>query len=133
MSTRCLIAEKVKNGYRAIYCHNDGYPEYVGECLKNYYKTTAKVELLLNQGDISILGTEPIDRNGEKYWNFYDNGAEPYYPSTKDTISYKSRGENVPATIYPEIKAMKQEWGIEYIYIWQDGYWTCYTNCAVEL
>jgi hypothetical protein len=128
MSTRCLIAEKVHDGYRAIYCHNDGYPGGVGVTLQNYYRTTTKIELLLNQGDISILGTEPIDRNGEKYWNLFDKNTEHYFPTKENTISYKSRGENAPATLYPTINSMRQEYGIEFIYVWQNGHWTCYKN-----
>lgn len=124
MSTRCLIAKKIENGYKAIYCHFDGYPKGVGETLKNHYKTDAKVEVLLNQGDIAILGTDPIDRNGEKYWCYLDrHGGRPYFPTKEDTISYKSRGENSPAVFYPEMKDM-EICGIEYVYVWQDGHWT---------
>ena len=126
MNTSCFIAKKVENGYKAIYCrHCDGYLEDVGETLENHYKTDAKVEVLLNQGDISILGTDPIDRNGEKYWFRERNGGKRYSPTEEDTISYKSRGEDAPAVFYPELKDMKM-CGIKYIYVWQDYIWNYY-------
>lgn len=40
MSTRSNIIAKTKEGYKVIYCHSDGYPEWVGATLKKtLYKT----------------------------------------------------------------------------------------------
>lgn len=63
MSTNCLIGvikdNDSKKG-RCIYCHWDGYPEYVGAILLAHYKNLSKVEKLLALGDISSLGEKVI-------------------------------------------------------------------------
>lgn len=41
-----------------IYCHWDGYPEYNGRILKQYYNTEKKVRELLALGDLSVLDKE---------------------------------------------------------------------------
>ncbi len=56
MSTRSLICEELDNGkYKTIYCHSDGYLEWNGALLLDFYNSKQKVEELLNLGDISIL------------------------------------------------------------------------------
>lgn len=66
MSTRCLIgvARRVGSGWFPpidyIYCHNDGYPSYVGEALEAFYNTHEKAERLLALGDLSSIGVEPV-------------------------------------------------------------------------
>jgi hypothetical protein len=58
MSTRALIGEKTRDKFRYIYSHSDGYPEYVGKMLKEYYINPEKIKALLNLGDISLLDKE---------------------------------------------------------------------------
>ena len=60
MSTRSLIALKQKDGsIKSIYCHWDGYLEYNGMILLNYYNDYDKVNKLIDLGNISQLGTNP--------------------------------------------------------------------------
>lgn len=40
---------------RSIYCHWDGYPEYNGKMLMEYYNNNARAEELIDLGDISSL------------------------------------------------------------------------------
>ena len=62
MSTRCRIGIENKDGtITSIYCHHDGYPSYVGKTLVNNYKEESKIRALLDLGDMSSLGTEPVD------------------------------------------------------------------------
>lgn len=57
MSTRSVIAKEIGDGqYKAIYCHNDGYPAHHGNILLECYNTPEKVEVLLMLGNISSLG-----------------------------------------------------------------------------
>ena len=57
MSTHCFIGVKKGNGsIDGIYCHHDGYPEYVGTILTYKYTTEEKINSLLKLGNISILG-----------------------------------------------------------------------------
>ena len=63
MGTRSSIAIKTEDGIKAIYCHWDGYVDHNGKILKEFYKTTDKVEALIALGDISSLREEV----GEKH------------------------------------------------------------------
>lgn len=56
MSTRSNIIAKTKEGYKVIYCHSDGYPEWVGATLKKHYTKPEAVEWLFEKGDASSLG-----------------------------------------------------------------------------
>jgi hypothetical protein len=54
-----MIGKQEQDGtIRAIYCHYDGYPEGVGQTLANYYTAEAKVDALLNLGNLSVLSNE---------------------------------------------------------------------------
>lgn len=56
MSTRSRIGILKKNGsIESIYCHLDGYPEWVGRKLYRYYNDIDKINSLINLGDISHL------------------------------------------------------------------------------
>ena len=65
MSTRSRIgiirtkdASGEPSSVESIYCHSDGYPEYVGAILAKHYTEAAKVDALLALGDVSCLGAE---------------------------------------------------------------------------
>lgn len=59
MSTNSAIGMLNPDGtIRAIYAHWDGYPEHNGRILLNHYTTASKISLLLDGGDISILGMD---------------------------------------------------------------------------
>lgn len=60
MSTRSCIAmtKPASNGttqITSIYCHNDGYPQYVGQMLYDHYNNPERIAKLLSLGDISSL------------------------------------------------------------------------------
>ena len=56
MATRATIGMVTAEGYiRYIYSHWDGYLDGVGATLLENYNTTAQVEELLAEGDVSIL------------------------------------------------------------------------------
>lgn len=56
MSTHALIFKKDKNGaFNGIYCHNDGYPEYLGALLKRNYKSGRKIDALISEGAASEI------------------------------------------------------------------------------
>ena len=58
MATRSYIAIENQDGsVRSIYCHSDGYPEGVGQILKDSYKMRSDVEELIGLGNISSLGS----------------------------------------------------------------------------
>jgi hypothetical protein len=57
MATRSFIALKESDSsYTSVYCHWDGYPEGVGQTLKESYSNIEDVKTLLKGGDMSSLG-----------------------------------------------------------------------------
>lgn len=59
MATRSTIAMEFTDGtVKQVYCHWDGYLEGVGKTLVEHYTSLEKVESLLNEGSISILGKD---------------------------------------------------------------------------
>lgn len=56
MSTRSAIAIVYNDGtVESIYCHNDGYPKYMFNMLKDNYSEEEKVKELINLGDLSFV------------------------------------------------------------------------------
>ena len=127
MSTNCLIGKKEKDGrIKGIYCHYDGYHEYVGKILKEHYTDEAKVDKLLALGDISVLGTTP-ETQGPQGWD-YTNGNLNVTERTDEgfyikTLDYGSRGENCPATIYKDETEFCADSFYHYIYLFENGHW----------
>tara|TARA_B100001093_G_C26555991_1_gene896568 strand:+ start:79 stop:621 length:543 start_codon:yes stop_codon:yes gene_type:complete len=58
MSTRSRIGILNQNGtVESVYCHQDGYPEYTGFILENFYTNEKLVRNLLSKGDLSNIAT----------------------------------------------------------------------------
>lgn len=75
MATRSNIGARQEDGtIRVIYCHWDGYPEGVGATLAEHYTESAKIDALLNLGDLSTLGDTveecELIRQGEPWRTF---------------------------------------------------------------
>lgn len=120
MSTRCRIGIQNPNGtITSIYCHHDGYPAYVGKCLVDFYTDEDKIRKLMELGDMSALGTEPVDA-GSDAWKLmaqHDDAA---------CVTYKARGEECPARTHNSVEQYYDDtgecWG-EYAYLYKDGEW----------
>lgn len=119
MSTRSRIAIRNDDGsYRSIYCNFDGYPDGVGATLKEHYTDPAKINQLLDLGDISCLGSEI----GEKH-DFNDRSV----PDSWTRAYGRDRGETgVEARIsytVSELKELTRGCGGEYLYRFVNGKW----------
>lgn len=131
MSTRCRIGIENKDGtITSIYCHHDGYPEVVGEILANHYKTEEKIRKLLELGDMSSLGTEPVENL--RGWEMPKAGTADWmkaymelHPENQCVI-YKTRGEDCPAKTHKDIEEYQRHskdcWG-EYAYLFKNNEW----------
>ena len=129
MSTRCRIGIENNDGtITSIYCHNDGYPEGVGSVLVYNYKTEDKIRKLLSLGDMSSLGTEPIDN--PHAWDSFSSGSD--FMSTWELLNqedkcntYKSRGEDCPAITHNDLDTYIKDTidGCDYGYLFKDGQW----------
>ena len=59
MATRSTIALEYANGQvDQVYCHWDGYLDNNGKLLRDNYQDPFKVQMLMDLGDISSLGSE---------------------------------------------------------------------------
>lgn len=119
MATRSRIGKQLEDGtVKYIYCHYDGYPEYNGRILKEHYITEAKIDALLELGDLSILGPEI----GEKQ-DFDDQTKQ----NQDWCLAYgRDRGEDdTAARIKPRDKYINQE-AVDYVYLFENGEWNCY-------
>ena len=132
MSTRGRIGIQNKLGEIAsIYVHHDSYPDGVGKRLVNYYKDKDKIMKLMELGDISSLGTEPVEnKNAWKSlkggWTFDE--WKKMNPDNKCN-TYKTRGEDVPASIVKTVEEYIKQgdacWA-EYLYLFKDKEWYVY-------
>lgn len=132
MSTRSEIGILNNDGtVTSIYCHWDGYPEYNGEILCEYYTNNKVVNELISNGDLSSL-SKNINPNTNLEHNFEN--------SPKDVCVYyhRDRGEkweSVKPVTYKDIndweKQIKQGWQ-EYMYLFKSGEWY-FTNLYNEI
>lgn len=135
MSTRSRIGiQNTLGEIASIYCHHDGYVAGgVGEILVNCYKDKDTIMKLMELGDISTLGTEPVVN--KKAWTSLKGGWtfddwKKMNPENKCN-TYRTRGEDVPAstvkTVEEYIKQGDACWA-EYLYLFKDKKWYVYDD-----
>ena len=111
MSTRSLIGTVDNEGKcKTIYCHWDGYLEYVGEILKEHYPNKEDVEKLFELGDLSSLDETP-----ERCVAYHRDRGEEFNPPSE----WKDMKEIVE-------DANKSCWA-EYIYLHDGEKWNYYS------
>ena len=126
MSTRSVIGKLIDGAIiKAIHCHWDGYPEHNGDLLVNHYKDEAKIDALLELGDLSSLGPEIGQR--------IDFNDRPLVFESQRTqcVAYgrdrKERGTE--ANVYPNLQYILHHYSdVEYVYIWNGSTWACYNH-----
>ena len=119
MATRSTIAMQLQDGgVRSVYCHWDGYPDGVGATLRDHYTDPAKIERLLDIGDISSLREEI--------------GEQHDFASSSDVTTFygRDRGET---GINARTHADENEWlgyrkgnACEYGYLWNGVSWSTF-------
>ncbi len=124
MSTRSNIGILNNDGtVTAVYCHWDGYVEYNGRILAEYYPEMERVKRLISGGDLSSLNKEieptadhSFDKPQDDVCVFYhrDRGEqwEDVKPDTYESI----------ADMYNKLKNSWSEY--LYVYIGNDWYYT---------
>jgi hypothetical protein len=122
MGTRCLIG-KLDDFYEGrepygvvtyIYCHYDGYPEYVGDCLSTHWRNPRKINALLDRGDIVSLGSKLKDKNKSNSKLNTQFSVDSSIHELETELNYGSA------------KWLKENWwDIEYLYLYKDGKWYC--------
>ena len=122
MSTCCRIARKNSSGtYESIYCHWDGYPNYMLSMLRDNYGLDAKVAELIDYGDASSIGPRLMPTEDHSFKN----------PQPGVCVFYH-RDRNEPwedvAPIRDDYKESVIRSSVDFVYIFEDGEWTCYSN-----
>jgi hypothetical protein len=123
MSTRSAIGIKHGDRIKAVYCHYDGYLEYVGRVLNTYYQDSVKVNGLIAQGDMSSIGADI----GEKHpFNDRSEYIEEWI-ARQCTFYSRDRGEdNVDFRSFASEQDFARHYdasGAEYFYLYDHGVW----------
>ena len=126
MATRSAIGIKNEKGeIKAVYCHWDGYPDWVGKVLVKHYNTAEKVEELLALGDLSSLGerVKPNENEEHSFENPVRDVTVAYHRDRSDEL-------NAARTYYSIEKFITDfdEAWCEYYYIFDKGEWFVYTE-----
>ena len=100
----------------AIYCHWDGYPEYVGKMLLNHYTDVDWIHMLMDLGDLSIL-SENMNPTGPHSFNNPQKGVCVAYGRDRgetgsDSRTFEDLGE------FENFGS-----GVDYQYLFEDGKW----------
>lgn len=124
MSTRSRISVVNENGkIRSIYCHHDGYLDYVGKKLVDFYDTEKVINQLMDLGDLSTLGNNPV--SDKKYWNSFEYQLTGY--NEEFCVAYRDRGEtNIDAREFNSFDEFKEAFPYiqeEYNYVFMNGKW----------
>lgn len=119
MSTRSTIGIENDDGtVTHIYCHFDGspegYPDCVGQILRNHYTDAAKVRALMELGNLSSLGREIGTAH-----DWTDRGTAQCHAYGRD------RGEaEQGAQVSPNAaKYIRTNYGTDYTYLFRGGAW----------
>ena len=123
MSTRAAIAMRLPdNTIQAIYCHNDGYPGWVGSVLGGFYKTEERVKALFALGALSQLWPKLEPAPGVPH-TFHE-------PQKGVTIAYhRDRGEPLrPGKTYSSLEEYEKDapetFCADHLYLFENGTWS---------
>ena len=120
MATRSIIAKTQPSGkIKASYCHFDGYPEHNGKILASYYTDKKKINALLAEGEISVLG-----RNiGEKI-DFDD--YQLCHALNQCRFYHRDRGEKLRKNTVrdaSELEEYANDCNAEFVYLFKENKW----------
>ena len=120
MGTPATIAIKTANGYKAIYCHWDGYPSYMYPLLRDWYGTQERAEALVSFGDASSIHKRLVPSQDSNH--SFDKPEEDVC-----VFYHRDRGEpwcqNEPMFSLTKEEVLRQQ---HYVYIFEDDAWHVY-------
>ena len=103
MGTRSRVAVMHGDVCKSVYCHYDGYLEYTGQILNDFYGSVEANELI-SRGDISGVQATLSDMN------FYSDRGE-------EDVEWQV------AHTFEEFLEQVENCGGEYYYVMKDGVW----------
>ena len=117
MSTHCGIAIKKENGYETIYCHHDGYPEYMWHMLTDNYNSEELAAKLVSLGDASYIA-EKLETTKPHTFDRPQLDTCCFY--------HRDRGE-AWLDVAPYMLTKRELFnGFYYSYVWEDNCWSFY-------
>jgi hypothetical protein len=119
MATRGNIGIVNEDGsITAIYVHFDSYPEYVGKILLNHYTDVDWIHMLMDLGDLSVLGEKLYSTESHTFDNLQKGVCVAYGrdrgEQNVDSVKYKDLGQ------YEDMAA---DTLAEYQYLFEDSKW----------
>ncbi|MBQ7732090.1 MAG: hypothetical protein IJT68_09660 [Lentisphaeria bacterium] len=126
MSTRSRIGITNPDGsIISIYCHDNGYPSYVGLMLDEYYKTPERIRDLIALGDLGDLDKEINPDSGKTHT---PENRQPGVTLAAIRDGHAPEEENRPKTYTDRADYIKNgtEQSEEYLYVFDAGDWFCY-------
>lgn len=120
MSTNSTIAIKTDNGYEAIYCHNDGYFDYMYPMLDTWYNSWERAQALISFGDASFITKRimPSQDSGHSFDNPERDVCIFYHRDRMEPWA-----QNEPNFYLTKSEVLKTQY---YTYIFEDGQWKAY-------
>ncbi|MCB0083179.1 MAG: hypothetical protein KDE47_19695 [Caldilineaceae bacterium] len=118
MGTRSFIVRQIDTGIEGVYCHWNGYPDYNGRILQEYYSEPEKLKRLIAGGEISSLAPEIGSQHD------FDSR-----PKGQTTYYHRDRGDDwkdVRPRRFKTLKALcrhAQRCGCEYLYLFDGQNW----------
>lgn len=132
MSTRsCISALCDDEVIRVIYCHNDGYPEYVGRVLKDNYHQQDKIENLLKLGSLSFLAESIECPEGHSFNDRIEGYTVAYHRDRGEDLELAKEYEfesSDPLVVLNGIRASGNWDFVDYLYYWDGTHWSCMKN-----
>ena len=117
MATRSNIGiVNLDKSITGIYCHWDGYPEYVGKMLLNHYNNDDIVNGLMNLGDLSSLSEKLYSTDFHTFDEPEEGVCISYGRDRGDTGSDSRTFEDLGE--YEHFGS-----GVDYQYLFEDGKW----------
>lgn len=119
MSTNAAIAVRTNDGYKTIYCHNDGYFNYMYPMLSTYYASQERADALVELGDTSFIAKRLLPSKDSDH--SFDNPEEDVC-----IFYHRDRGEPLhctAASLLGKEEVLRMQY---YAYIFEDGQWRAY-------
>ena len=127
MSTHSTITAKTSGGtFKTIYCHGDGYPSGVGATLIAHYTDQAKIDALMELGDLNYLEAECSAPDGHSYAQPVNGYSVAYGCDRGETDVGATEGATAK-----EAQDAKGDLGQSFAYVWDGDVWTV-LDCGMD-
>lgn len=118
MGTRSdIIVHRANGTWARIYCHWDGYLEHNGRILFDHYTSQADAELLVSQGNLSILAERCIRPEGHSF-DKPVKGFCVYYGRDRGEKGQQAETGDSLHAVWPEADTWT-----EFTYVWDGEKW----------